>query len=74
MFILYYIIGKRLLSKEFSMDDNEELKYTYICTVCGKKFETTSPLQDVCDECAFEIGCSMSPKDAVEKEWYEYFD
>ena len=56
------------------MDNNEEVKYTYICTVCGKKFETVSPLQDVCDECAFEIGCSMSPEEPVEKEWYEYFD
>ena len=56
------------------MDNNEEVKYTYICTVCGKTFETVSPLQDVCDECAFEIGCSMSPEEPVEKEWYEYFD
>ena len=36
------------------MKDNEEIIFEQTCVCCGKKFKSTSFIQDICNECSLE--------------------
>ena len=35
------------------------MTYSYICSICGREFESTSPYQDICPDCLLELNDAM---------------